>query len=163
MGSAVHLAGNVQRARFTRASPVFVIVALLKVIVLIHLRFWHDCDQRQPVSHTFPDDEPYVFLGQKGRLTYNGLYDIIKTVGVKAGVDVRPHQFRHTFSITNLKSGISLAAVSRMLGHESVRTWYCKGLVPLKASEQDRKRRRWCYRIKAERNLFVFHSKKKVN
>ena len=43
-----------------------------------------------------------------------------KAVGVSEDIRVSPHTCRHTFAHLNLKNGIDLYTLSRLLGHESV-------------------------------------------
>ena len=43
-----------------------------------------------------------------------------KAVGVTEDIRVSPHTCRHTFAHLNLKNGIDLYTLSRLLGHESV-------------------------------------------
>jgi len=67
----------------------------------------------------------YVFLSKNGkRLTEEGIAKFMKTaaaaVGVSPMVRVSPHTFRHTFAHQQLKNGLDLYSLSRLLGHESV-------------------------------------------
>jgi site-specific recombinase XerD len=52
-------------------------------------------------------EQPELWLGvrSKGAMTPNGVYQMIKRRGDEAGVEVHPHQFRHTFSHTWLDNG----------------------------------------------------------
>lgn len=40
----------------------------------------------------------------------------------KAGVEAHPHAFRHGFAVNSAKRGVTVAALSKMLGHKSVQT-----------------------------------------
>lgn len=69
----------------------------------------------------------HVFLGQKvGKpwvpLTEWGIREIFKRTAAKAGVTKNwgPHEWRHNFARRKLESGMSLASVSQILGHEDV-------------------------------------------
>ena len=86
------------------------------------LRLWLDSDERAHYVDTHPEDAKYVFLGKRGKLTYSGMRGILKQVGKQAGVKFHPHQLRHTFTAFLLEDGTSLAVVSQLLGHASVKT-----------------------------------------
>ena len=70
-------------------------------------------------------EEEYVFLSKNGRqLTNEGVRVFMKeaaeAVGVNPKVRVSPHTCRHTFAHQQLKNGLDLYSLSRLLGHESV-------------------------------------------
>ena len=70
-------------------------------------------------------EEDYVFLSKNGRrLTGEGISKFMKdaadAVGVNPKVRVSPHTCRHTFAHQQLKNGLDLYSLSRLLGHESV-------------------------------------------
>ena len=65
------------------------------------------------------------FLSRTGRkLTSEAIAKILKkaakAVGVSKEIRVSPHTCRHTFAHINLKNGIDLYTLSRLLGHENV-------------------------------------------
>ena len=62
------------------------------------------------------------FLSEEGRpMTPSGLLQIMKRLGKRAGVsDCHPHRFRHTFSISFLRSGGNVLALQRILGHTTL-------------------------------------------
>lgn len=69
--------------------------------------------------------DEYYFLSQKGRkLTIETVERIVKECGIKSGVrkEIRcsPHTCRHTYAQINLKNGLDIYAVSRLLGHENI-------------------------------------------
>ena len=69
-------------------------------------------------------DKEY-FLSRTGRkLTPEAVAKMLKktakAVGVSDDIRVSPHTCRHTFAHLNLKNGIDLYTLSRLLGHESV-------------------------------------------
>lgn len=68
----------------------------------------------------------HVFLGRGGRrLTYAGLYQIVKVVGQRAEiehVDLHPHTFRHTFAFSWLANGGDVFKLSRVMGHSNIQT-----------------------------------------
>jgi site-specific recombinase XerC len=59
----------------------------------------------------------WLWLGQKGRLTKSGIYQMIKDRGSAVGLpDLHPHQLRHTFSHDWLASGGSEGDLMRLAG-----------------------------------------------
>ena len=68
---------------------------------------------------------PNVFLSKTGRvLTEEAIKRFLKNAGTAVGVNpnvrVSPHTFRHTFAQQQLKNGLDLYSLSRLLGHENV-------------------------------------------
>lgn len=59
-----------------------------------------------------------------GRLKYSGLYEALKRIARRAGVQGRfnPHSFRHGFARDYLLNGGDLATLAQLLGHSSVTT-----------------------------------------
>jgi site-specific recombinase XerD len=69
------------------------------------------------------DASDYVFVSQRGGpLTTGGLYQVLKRLARKAGVEGRynPHAFRHAFVRGALDNGADLGTVSQLAGHSSV-------------------------------------------
>ncbi len=69
--------------------------------------------------------EEYLFLSKNGRrLTPEAVNKFMKSaaaaVGVNPQIRVSPHTCRHTFAQQELKNGLDLYSLSRLLGHESV-------------------------------------------
>lgn len=69
--------------------------------------------------------ENYLFLSKNGKkLNYQAVGKFMKEcaaeVGVRSKVRVSPHTCRHTFAHQQLKNGLDLYSLSRLLGHESV-------------------------------------------
>lgn len=69
--------------------------------------------------------ENYVFVSQTGKkLTAEAITKVLKkaakVVNVNPQVRVSPHTCRHTFAHLQLKNGIDLYTLSRLMGHESV-------------------------------------------
>ena len=64
--------------------------------------------------------EPWLWLGQRGRLTDTGVEQIIKRRATEAGlVGVSPHKFRHTFAHQMLSSGMQEGDLMRLAGWKS--------------------------------------------
>lgn len=70
-------------------------------------------------------EEDFVFLSKTGRRLTNEairvfMREAAEAVGVNPKVRVSPHTCRHTFAHQQLKNGLDLYSLSRLLGHESV-------------------------------------------
>ena len=66
-----------------------------------------------------------LFLSKKGhhRLTKGGVESLIKLIGQKAHVkNCHPHRFRRTMASLALNRGMPIDQVSKLLGHEDVKT-----------------------------------------
>jgi len=65
-------------------------------------------------------DEPWLWLGQKGRLTDSGIRQLLERRGIEAGIGpVNPHRFRHTFSHRWLQAGGNEGDLMRLTGWRS--------------------------------------------
>ena len=69
--------------------------------------------------------ERYLFVSKNGRkLTQEAITKVLKKaatdVGVNCNVRVSLHTCRHTFAHLQLKNGLDLYSLSRLMGHESV-------------------------------------------
>lgn len=69
--------------------------------------------------------ERYLFVSKNGRkLTQEAITKVLKKaaadVGVNCNVRVSPHTCLHTFAHLQLKNGLDLYSLSRLMGHESV-------------------------------------------
>ena len=62
---------------------------------------------------------PDLWLGIKGRLTESGIYQMIRDRGEQAGMEIHPHQLRHTFSDRWLASEGSESDLMTLAGWES--------------------------------------------
>ena len=63
-----------------------------------------------------------VFAARGRRLNSSQIYYRIHKLGNLIGRDIYPHLLRHTLATHLLASGMSLAEVSALLGHEDIRT-----------------------------------------
>lgn len=66
-----------------------------------------------------------VFLSRNGKPLTNEaiahmMKDVAKKADVRAEVRVSPHTCRHTFAHSQLRNGLDLYSLSRLMGHESV-------------------------------------------
>ena len=69
--------------------------------------------------------QAYFFLSYRGkRMTQEIVSKIMKqtaaAVGVRADIRVSPHTCRHTFAHLQLKNGLDIYTLSRLLGHEHI-------------------------------------------
>ena len=69
-------------------------------------------------------DHDYVWVNVRGgKLTKSGIYQMLRRLAKKAGVKrFNPHAFRHALARELLQNGVSLESVSKILGHEDVKT-----------------------------------------
>lgn len=70
-------------------------------------------------------ESDHVFLCSCGprnwrSMSYWGLRQIIYRLGLRAGIKVRPHGFRHGFAIQYLENGGNLSTLADLLGHSDV-------------------------------------------
>ena len=82
-------------------------------------------DRAKESYFEFSDAENYYFLSKNGKhLTPEAVNKFMKktakAVGVNPLVRVSPHTVRHSFAHQELKNGLDLYSLSRLLGHESV-------------------------------------------
>jgi site-specific recombinase XerD len=61
-------------------------------------------------------DEPWLWLGRKGRFTVFGIEGVVESRGKKAGLDINPHLFRHTFAHMWLDGGGNEGDLQRLAG-----------------------------------------------
>ncbi len=64
-------------------------------------------------------DRPELWLGLAGPLTPNGVYQIVRDRARQAGLDVYPHQLRHTFAHEWLAAGGQETDLMRLAGWKS--------------------------------------------
>ena len=72
-------------------------------------------------------DSDYVFVNLWGEprghpLTYAAVYDLVKRLRRRTGIDFDPHWCRHTYATGLLRAGTPVEVVSKLLGHASVTT-----------------------------------------
>jgi site-specific recombinase XerD len=72
-------------------------------------------------------DSDYVFVnlfaGPRGQaLSYPAVYDLVRRLRKRTGVDFDPHWFRHSAATRMLRDGVPVEVVSKVLGHSSVTT-----------------------------------------
>lgn len=67
---------------------------------------------------------PWLFPSQRGdRLTYIGLYQLVQTIGLKAGIeDLTPHVLRHTYCHDLITRHVDIGTVAVLAGHSKIET-----------------------------------------
>lgn len=80
-----------------------------------------DVDRYLRARPTHPHaDQPWLWLGRKGRMTVSGIAQMMKRRGQQAGVEgVHPHRFRHTFAHQWLAEGGSEGDLLHLAGWRS--------------------------------------------
>jgi site-specific recombinase XerD len=68
-------------------------------------------------------DRTNVFLNDRGSpLTTNGIEWLLHQHGARVGVQLTPHQLRHTYARQLTEAGMPIASLSKLMGHAQVST-----------------------------------------
>ncbi|MBV9444870.1 MAG: tyrosine-type recombinase/integrase [Streptosporangiaceae bacterium] len=72
-------------------------------------------------------DSDYVFVNLWGQphgqpLTYAAVYDLVKRLRRRTGVEFDPHWWRHSYATRLLRAGTPVEVVSKLLGHVCITT-----------------------------------------
>ncbi len=67
-------------------------------------------------------DNTAVFIGQRGPLSANAIWRVIASYGRAAGLDITPHELRHTFCRRLAEVGTRIEVIAGLAGHESIET-----------------------------------------
>lgn len=69
------------------------------------------------------DNDPCLFLGQRGRFTEQGVRALLKALEARSGVEnVHPHRFRRTLATNLIDRGMAIQEVAFILGHDNINT-----------------------------------------
>jgi integrase/recombinase XerD len=71
------------------------------------------------------ESRQYVFVNlfaePRGRaLAYPAVYDLVKRLRRRTGIEFDPHWWRHSAATRMLRDGVPIEVVSKLLGHASV-------------------------------------------
>lgn len=72
-----------------------------------------------------PKDSRFLFPSGKGHFTRVRLYQLVKAVAARAGIDpqrISPHVLRHAFATHMLANGADLRTLQTLLGHADIST-----------------------------------------
>ncbi len=62
-----------------------------------------------------------LFAAPRGQAwSYRAVYDLVRRLRAKTGIDFDPHWFRHSMATRLLRDGAPVEVVSKLLGHSSV-------------------------------------------
>ncbi len=67
-------------------------------------------------------EDCHLLIGQRGRLNRNAINLILKKYGDRVGIEVSPHQLRHTLGYKLVKEGKPLTTIQQILGHDNIQT-----------------------------------------
>jgi len=67
--------------------------------------------------------DPHIFLNHHGNpLTANGVQWLLHRYGQQAGIDLTPHQLRHTCARQLTEAGMPVTSLGKLLGHAQITT-----------------------------------------
>jgi len=69
------------------------------------------------------DNDPALFIGERGRMTPSGMRYMLRQTAERAGVEhVHPHKFRRTAATALIRHGMPIQEVACILGHDKLDT-----------------------------------------
>lgn len=65
----------------------------------------------------------HIFLNERGQaLSANGIEWLLHRYGRQAGIDLTPHQLRHTFARQLTEAGMPISSLGKLMGHSQIST-----------------------------------------
>ena len=65
----------------------------------------------------------HIFLNERGQpLSANGIEWLLHGYGRQAGIDLRPHQLRHTYARQLTEAGMPITSLGKLMGHSQIST-----------------------------------------
>ena len=65
----------------------------------------------------------HIFLNERGQpLSANGIEWLLHRYGRQAGIDLTPHQLRHTFARQLTEAGMPITSLGKLMGHSQIST-----------------------------------------
>ena len=65
----------------------------------------------------------HIFLNERGQaLSANGIEWLLHRYGRQAGIDLTPHQLRHTFARQLSEAGMPISSLGKLMGHSQIST-----------------------------------------
>ena len=95
------------------------LISKIKNLLKIYIENLKQKSLEQNSKYLFPSNS------KSGYLTRNRFFQILKKVGVKAGIpssDLSPHKIRHSFASHLLERGVDLRVIQESLGHKDIST-----------------------------------------
>jgi Site-specific recombinase XerD len=67
-------------------------------------------------------DSDFLLIGQRGAFKRNAINLILEKYGQRVGVEVTPHQLRHSLGYRLVKENIEITTIQQILGHDNIQT-----------------------------------------
>lgn len=64
----------------------------------------------------------HLLIGQRGKMNRNAINLILKKYGDRVGIEITPHQLRHTLGYKLVKKGKPITTIQQILGHDNIQT-----------------------------------------
>lgn len=69
------------------------------------------------------DPQPFVFLNERGQpLSVSGVEWLLHGYGKQVGLDLTPHQLRHTYARQLTEAGMPITSLGKLMGHAQITT-----------------------------------------
>lgn len=68
------------------------------------------------------NDSDFLLIGQRGAFKRNAINLILEKYGHRVGVEVTPHQLRHSLGYRLVKEKVEITTIQQILGHDNIQT-----------------------------------------